>query len=609
MCGLAGMIDPRLSLDEGGPLLDRMLFSIRHRGPDSSGTWVDGPVWLGHNRLSILDLSELGNQPMHYDDLVIVHNGEVYNYLELRRELEERGLRFRSESDTEVIVAAYKAWGAACVERFIGMWAFAIWDRTRRELFCSRDRFGIKPFYYIHAGDRFYFGSEYKPLKLSPLFRSELNRDQIRRGLHVGGVAYRDETYYQCLKALPERSNLLFKDGNVVVSQYWDLDARQRFTGTFDEKRQRFLELFRDSVRLQMRSDVPVAGMLSGGIDSSSITSIVGTDFSNVPYKAFTIYYGGWRKMDERPWASIVASAFPNVEHVTFTPTDDDLAASYDTIVDAFDTPVPAATPVNAYFVLKGVAEHGLKVVLDGQGADEYLAGYFPSYDRQIAQLLRRLRLIKALTALRDYRRERSTNPLATLRVAATSVLAAAVDEEALYVRHFHPTLKQALTRDVPISLPHVPGSRMQQNDYHLIFGWYLPSLLHYGDRMSMISSVESRVPFLDHRLVEFAFGLDDDDKIHRGRTKHILRESLAGVLATEIAARRDKQPFLGGEVDHWLRGPLRFLTETPIDFDGLGLIPSERANELVREFRDGERRLAGWIWSLAGLNYWLRRN
>ncbi len=219
MCGLAGMIDPRLSLDEGGPLLDRMLFSIRHRGPDSSGTWVDGPVWLGHNRLSILDLSELGNQPMHYDDLVIVHNGEVYNYLELRRELEERGLRFRSESDTEVIVAAYKAWGAACVERFIGMWAFAIWDRTRRELFCSRDRFGIKPFYYIHAGDRFYFGSEYKPLKLSPLFRSELNRDQIRRGLHVGGVAYRDETYYQCLKALPERSNLLFKDGNVEATK------------------------------------------------------------------------------------------------------------------------------------------------------------------------------------------------------------------------------------------------------------------------------------------------------------------------------------------------------------------------------------------------------
>jgi len=603
------MVDPRLSLDDGGRLIERMLGSIRHRGPDASGSWVDAPVWLGHNRLSIIDLSDLGNQPMVYDDLVIVHNGEVYNYLELRQELAQRGHGFRSHTDTEVIAAAYKAWGAACVDRFIGMWAFAIWDRSRRELFCSRDRFGIKPFYYVHDGDRFYFGSEYKPLKLSPLFRSELNREQIRRGLHVGGVAYRDETYYRCLKALPERSNLLFRNGAVTVSRYWDLDATPEFRGTFDDKRQRFLELFRDSVRLQMRSAVPVAGMLSGGIDSSSITSVVGTDFPSVPYKAFTIYYGGWRKMDERPWASIVASAFPNVEHVKFTPTDDELAESYDQIVHAFDTPVPASTPVNAYFVLREVARHRLKVVLDGQGADEYLAGYLPSYDRQIAELLRRLRFVKAIAALRDYRRERSANLLATLRVAATGAAAAVVDEEALYLRHFHPTLRQALARDVPISLERVPGSRMQQNEYHLFFGWFLPSLLHYGDRMSMAWSVESRVPFLDHRLVQFAYALDDEDKIRRGRTKHILRESLAGVLPDEIAARRDKQPFLGGEVDHWLRGPLRFLTETPIDFDGLGLLPSRRANELVREFRDGKRRLSGWVWSLTGLNYWLHRN
>ena len=219
------------------------------------------PVLLGHNRLSIIDLSDRANQPMIYEGLVIVHDGEVYNCLEIKEDLKKRGHKFVTTSDTEVILAAYREWGADCVTRFVGMWAFAIWDRAKKELFCSRDQFGIKPFYYIHSGDRFYFGSEYAPLKLAPIFHSTFDLGQISRGLRLGLACYQDETYFKCLKALPERCNLLFKEGTVSVTPYWDIDGAKKFHGTFEEKRERFRNLFRDSVRLHLRSDVAVGGM------------------------------------------------------------------------------------------------------------------------------------------------------------------------------------------------------------------------------------------------------------------------------------------------------------------------------------------------------------
>jgi asparagine synthase (glutamine-hydrolysing) len=312
MCGIAGMIDASLGRVEGEILLRRMLESIRHRGPDNSSTWIDMTVLLGHNRLSIIDLSDAANQPMEYADLVIVYNGEVYNYLEIKDDLVKKGYRFRTTSDTEVILVAYKEWGGDCVKRFVGMWAFAIWDKTKKELFCSRDRFGIKPFYYIHAGSKFYFGSEYKPLKLSPLFDNTFNYRQISRGLLRNMLSYQDETYFECLKLFPERSNLVFKVGRVSVTEYWDVDPSRKFHGTFEDKKSRFLELFCDSIKLHLRSDVELGGCLSGGLDSSSIASVIGKDHAGVPFKTFTIYYRGENAMDERRWVSEVVRAYPS---------------------------------------------------------------------------------------------------------------------------------------------------------------------------------------------------------------------------------------------------------------------------------------------------------
>jgi len=547
-----------------------MLDSIRHRGPDHSARWIDMPVLLGHNRLSIIDLGDQANQPMVYGDLVTVYNGEVYNYLEIRDELREKGYRFRTDSDTEVILAAYKEWGTECVAQFVGMWAFAIWDQTKGQLFCSRDRFGIKPFYYIHAGDKFYFGSEYKPLKLSPVFAHKLNDQQISRGLHLGWVSHRDESYFDCLKVLPEGCNLLFKNGSAAVAKYWNIDTTKKYQGTFEDKRQRFRELFEEGVKLHRRSDVEVGGLLSGGLDSGSIASIIGAQCGDVPFKTFTVYYQGKHQMDERPWVNDVVDRYHNLHPFYYNPSDDEIGEAFENVIEVHDVPIATSAPVNFYFAMKLAHTQKIKVILDGQGSDEYLAGY----------------------------------PWSAYRLRSG---VANWSEHQLYAAeylHLHPFL--ALDEAVPFLLEDLPGSRLNQHLYHLMFSTMLPTLLHYGDRIAMAFSIECRVPFLDHRLVEFVFSLDDDDKIRDGTSKYILRESMKDILPTNIYRRRDKQPFLGGELVTWLRGPLKYLLEA--DFSHLSMLDRNKTERLLEEHQNGDDSNATLVWRLAVLNYWLGR-
>ena len=600
MCGIAGIIDHSLARNEGETLLERMLHSLRHRGPDHSSHWIDLPVLLGHNRLSIIDLSDKANQPMEYDGLIIVYNGEVYNYIEIREALGKKGYRFSTESDTEVVLAAYREWGGDCVKRFVGMWAFAIWDKTKRELFCSRDRFGIKPFYYIHVGDRFYFGSEYKPLKLSPVFSPAFNVTHIARWR----ACYRDETYFERLKALPERCNLIFKEGQVAVSPYWDIDCLNKFSGSFEEKKEHFLELFRDSVRLHMRSDVAVGGLLSGGMDTSSIASVIGTDFSGIHFKTFTIYYQGRKQMDERPWVREVASTYPNIDPHYYQPSDEEVAGSFAAVVKAHDAPLSGSPPISFYFAMKSAAENNLKVILDGQGSDEYLAGYTNAFERLVAGHMRRLRFFQTLKALNDLRKRRPLE-LRTARLLLRSLGAAFTTEDTLW-RNRNRDYARLLLGDkkADFALEPIPGSRLDQYLYHLLLTTFLPSLLHYGDRMSMAFSVECRVPFLDHRLVEFAFALDDEDRVREGQNKYILRKALERILPKATLARKDKQPFIGGEMAKWLRGPLRHLIDSKT-FDGLGVIDEREARRNFQEFAAGNDAKSLLVWRLGNLSYW----
>jgi asparagine synthase (glutamine-hydrolysing) len=527
----------------------------------------------------------------------------VYNYLELRQELSRAGHRFRTQSDTEVVLVAYRAWGPDCVKRFVGMWAFAIWDRARRELFCSRDRFGIKPFYYIHQGDRFYFGSEYKPLKLSPLFSSSLNQQQIGRGLLLELPSYRDESFFECIKVLPERSNLLFKDGRVIVTEYWDIDASRRFRGAFEDKKRAFLELFRESVRLHLRSDVEVGGCLSGGLDSSAIASVIGTDHSAVPFKTFTIYYDGGGSMDERRWVREVLTAYPHLRPRFLSPSEDEIESAFHCVLQAHDTPIIRSSTMSYYFIMQAAAQERMKVMLDGQGSDEYLAGYEPSYSRLIAGQLRAARLLSAWRTLNWD----SCRRLGRRSTGSTSLRAAFGDERALYTNRIRSQSARIGLRAPPeFQLSPVRTSPLKRYLYHELLTTSLPAMLHYQDRIAMRVSIENRVPFLDHRLVEFAHSLDDDDLVFMGQTKRILRAALGHLLPQAITARADKVKFSGQSIIPWLRGPLRFLLEQKFDFDGLAILDPQTSRSLVEGFRRGERGNGRFVWQLAVLRRWM---
>jgi asparagine synthase (glutamine-hydrolysing) len=610
MCGLAGFVDGQITEQHGRQVLERMLQATAHRGPDARGLWIDYPVFLGHNRLSIIDLSSQANQPMHYRQAAIVYNGEVYNYVELRQTLQQQGYDFKTQSDTEVILAAYHHWGYDCVKHFIGMWAFVIYDGLKKILFASRDRFGIKPLYYLHHGRRFYFGSEYKTLRPSELFSNDLNIRQVMRGLQLGWVCYDEETYFQSLKSVPAASNLIYEiaSGKLSVHRYWDIDTGQYSAASFEEKCHCFRNMFSESIRLHMRSDVPVAGCLSGGIDSSAIASMVQHLFPGQPYHSFSIYYEGEGDVDERPFIRQVIQHYPAIQPHYFTPSDAEISECFHHALYSADVPCTVSSFISQYFLMKLISENGIKVVLDGQGSDEYLAGYMHTHYRIVADHLRRLQISQALSHTKAVCRSLNKNWSQSVIHFLKSLMSCINDEQALYgmeYRFYYPFMCDESCLPPPFLLSYKKGNRTDNFLYHLVFNTSLPTLLHYEDRNSMAFSVESRVPFLDHRLVEFAFQMPPQEKMNGTVSKFILRKALHGILPGAIEERKDKQGFVTPGEIKWLRGPLAYLLE--LDFRQADFINRKKANRLVQAFKKGDNRHAVLIWRLATLNYFLK--
>ncbi|MBP6428494.1 MAG: asparagine synthase (glutamine-hydrolyzing) [Bacteroidia bacterium] len=605
MCGISGFIDSNLSNEQAEKTIGSMLESIAHRGPDARSTWINLPVVLGHNRLSIIDLSPDGVQPMHYFDSVIVFNGEIYNYIEVREELISKGYKFSTQSDTEVILAAYREYGTSCVDKFLGMWAFALWDKKKNELFCSRDRFGIKPFYYIFENGRFYFGSEYKALKKSPLFTNNLNLDQVSRGLQLGWVCYGEETYYTKLKSLPAACNLLYKQGDVEINRYWDIDATKKCTLSEEEKYNKFRELFLDSIRLHMRADVEIGGCLSGGLDSSAIAASVSKLFPEINFKTFTIYYEGKDSVDERPWVNEVLKENSSLKEFTYSPTDKDLIDNYERAFYHADVPLAGSSPISQYFVMQLAGKNKIRVLLDGQGSDEYLAGYMHSFYRLVGGLISKGNLLEAHKQFYAHASIQEFSGKKKLDSAAKSLLTVFQNENSLYnfeYRKYFPFLLKSTNSD--LVLKDFNSSRLNQFLYHLTFNTSLPSLLQYEDRNSMAFSIESRVPFLDHRLVEFVFSLNDDDKFSQGITKKVLRNALKSILPSKIAGRMDKKGFVTPGEIKWLRGPLKNLTK--IDLTKIDFIDENKARKVIKNFENGDNKNATLMWRICTLNHWL---
>jgi asparagine synthase (glutamine-hydrolysing) len=402
MCGIAGIIQVNPVLTEEVHLKN-MTNALAHRGPDGEGSWMNegGHAMLGHRRLSIIDLSEAAAQPMHcLGRYRILHNGEIYNYVELRQELVQSGYKFHTQSDTEVIAMAYDQWGDECVTHFDGMFAFVIWDEKTKELFAARDRFGEKPFFYFFDGKTLLFASEMKGIWAAGIPK-EPNQQLLFNFLTIGYVdnpSSPGETFYNNICKLPPASRLYYSwpDSELVIEQYWDIDTRTKNKNISDrEVLEHFNILLVDSVKKRLRSDVPIGTSLSGGIDSSSIVaSIHSTNILSYPADAFTAVFPGFAK-DEAPHSAQVAIQF-GLPHHTIAINPDELVDEWEKICYHQEEPFGSAS-IYAQFKVYGLAKkHGVKVLLDGQGADETLAGYHKYYKWYWQELFVRRKLISS---------------------------------------------------------------------------------------------------------------------------------------------------------------------------------------------------------------------
>jgi asparagine synthase (glutamine-hydrolysing) len=574
MCGIAALVSPS-GID--GCVIRRMMDVARHRGPDDEGylcvgdgaedphawggpstpavayqcgapfaplgplTDDPGPVTLalGHRRLSIVDLSVFGHQPMCTPDrrYWIVYNGEIYNYRELATELASLGYVFTSHCDTEVILAAYARWGLSCLSRFNGMFAFVIYDAQAGELIVARDRFGIKPLYYWFAPDgTLAVVSEIKQLTAVPGWAPRVNTARAAEFLATGVTDHTDETLFADVhQVLPGHcahvplSALRPGLSSRLVLQRWYELRPARFDGTFEDAANECRTLLADSVRLMLRADVPVGSCLSGGIDSSSIVMLMNRQLNaegaGALQKTFTAA-SDVAASDERRWVDEVTRAI-SVDARSVTPDFDGLQASSAAMAWHQDEPFSSTSIFAQWSVFALAATSGLRVMLDGQGADEAFAGYHSFFSPYLANLVRSGQMRRAwaeLSAIADRHGYRRTTAIAGI----ARVLAPTADPQFASIERF---------------------SHAQLTSSNL------PMLLRYEDRNSMAHSVEARVPFLDHRLVEFALGLPDAFKIGAGVTKRVLRAAMSGILPDPIRDRVDKIAFETPEA-YWMKGP-----------------------------------------------------
>jgi asparagine synthase (glutamine-hydrolysing) len=597
MCGLCGIVDFQTPPDRAA--VERLLDDLQHRGPDGRGVYADERACLGHLRLAIIDLSDAGLQPMRDGDLQLLHNGEIYNYLELRDELRAKGHRFSTATDSEVILAAYREWGERCVEHFNGMWSFVIWDSSTQTLFCSRDRLGIKPFYYRLDGSRFSFASEPWPLR-----RAGANLRAVHDYLEQGYLDQGDETFFAGVVRLPPAHSVTFGAGGLRLRRYWSLDRSDPPPDAVAA----FRETFLDAIRLQLRSDVPVGTCLSGGIDSSSIAVAV-AHHGHAHQKTVTAYFED-AGFDERPFArAVVERTHADPHWVSFDAAD--LVNDLPAIVEAQGEPFGSTSICAGWYVMRQARRAGLTVMLDGQGGDEILAGYRASFGYLLSDLLRAGRISEATHELRSFASVHGP------RWAAVALATPHVPERLrLAVRgraRGGSTLVSPELRGERVASSNgdaVFPDRLRRQLHVLLTRRGLPELLRYEDRNSMAHSLEARVPLLDHRLVELAFSLPGDELIRDGRTKSILRRALADLLPPEVAGRRDKLGFVTPEA-RFMRGALGDLAADVFassSFRGRGFVDAKAADARLASHRRGDRQAGMELWRALNVELWAQR-
>jgi len=542
MCGISGLIRKN-NTGVQKDVLQQMNEIIRHRGPDADGFYYWNNIGLAHRRLSILDLSEVGNQPMHFSDkYTIVYNGEIYNYLEIKKELIALGYTFKSVTDTEVILAAYDCWSDSCLERFNGMWSFAILDKSKNELFCSRDRFGVKPFYYSDNGEYFAFGSEIK--QLLPLQNSiKADRVVLMEYLLTNIDNHSERTYFEDIFALlPGHSmRISLTDFKVQIQLYYSLYDRVKpnHKKLIDDTAT-LKAILKSSVSLRLRSDVTVGTCLSGGLDSSAISSIASREYVDKTGRKFTAIHArsSERETDESDYANEVASYYDMDMHIV-TPKTQDFVQLVDEVVYTQEEPFGSPSMFMGYHVFQKAKELGCKVMLNGQGGDEVLLGYERYYTSYLYSLPFYQRIKELILQANNSSLSYKETFLyyfyfSSFRIRKAKLIRESLIKQELLKAFSFDTLKKSVDsfKDV-YELQKLEVSTIQ-----------LPHLLRYEDRNSMRHSIETRLPFLDYRMVEASINMKPEYKIRDGWTKYILRKALKGILPDSVIWRKNKLGF-----------------------------------------------------------------
>lgn len=547
MCGLSAVINKQFQqVDE--TIIEGMNNKIIHRGPDDAGSYFHKQIGLGFRRLSILDLSEHGHQPMRdQSENVIVFNGEIFNYIELRNQLMSEGEIFRTETDTEVILASYRKWGVDCFSKFNGMWGIVIYDAKHERVIASRDRFGIKPLYYWDTSEAIHFCSEIKQLTALPFFEVKQNRDAALRFLVKRQLNTSTDTFFEGVTELSPGHNMIvdLRSNQFQIHAYYQVEEiKVNEDISFEEAKEEFYRLFEHAVRIRLRSDVPIGSCLSGGLDSSSIVGMA--NFSDDKHLTATTISACWsdKKYDEQEYIDEVIRTtrfkslkiFPDINELISCNLLSD-------IVYHQDQPIKSASHFSEYAVFRAAKEAGLTVMLDGQGSDEFLAGYIPFRFYNV-DLLKKGQFVKLYQEL-QYQKKNHYSLFALIMHNMKHVL----NVSSIDVSFLRGSNAKFFHKDIAHEMIHRPQDNLafssyQDNSINEIKYSSIPYQLHSEDRNSMMHSIESRLPFLDFELTDFMLSLPDEMKMSKGTTKRILRESLAPILPDKIVNRHAKKGF-----------------------------------------------------------------
>jgi asparagine synthase (glutamine-hydrolysing) len=607
MCGIAGIVGPRANPG----VVEQMLALMKHRGPDDLGVYTSETAVLGNRRLSVIDLSPAGHQPMSNEDGTIwmTYNGEVYNYLELREKLSNH--RFRSRTDTEAIIHAYEERGECCIQDLIGMFAFAIWDSSARRLFLARDRLGIKPLYYHTDKENFLFASEIKPLLVAGAPRKP-NDSAIRDYLKFGYYDHGDDTFFEGIKQVPPGHYLTLKDGRVDIMCYWDLASRVSSLESLSDEEycSRFMDLLKDSVRLRLRSDVPIGVQLSSGLDSTCLVYLVNQLMGGAgELETFTKRHDE-EKYDEGLEVQKHVEALNCFFHFTWLAPEEvwPLARK---VLWLQEQPYGGLPTLEDWKLMESALQKRVTVLLQGQGADELFAGYTYFYGAYYLDLLSELRLGEFFAEVRAIKKLRALSLIETLKFLRTSFDACLRPSSQDATKNVNPGfLSHGLrTRHNNPEFTKPFRSRLSNMLYRDLRYTKLPRVLRFMDRLSMDCSRELRVPYLDHRLVEFAFSIPGNQKIRRGINKFILRNSFTGLIPEELRMR-EKLAVSSPQTD-WLRTYLKDKVREIIYSDSFakrGYFDAKNVRQEFEKFvRYGHCENSFPFWQCVNLELWFR--